>query len=89
METITHQKFSDKIKVLPEFLAEELSDFIDFLVYMNDKDWADSLTVEEKKSIEKGLKDIEEGNVFSHESVMEEMVIYRKSKQKQFFNLFV
>ena len=52
METITHQKLSDKIKVLPEFLAEELSDFIDFLVYKNDKDWADSLTVEEKISIE-------------------------------------
>ena len=31
METFVHKKLSDKIKTLPDFLAEELSDFIDFL----------------------------------------------------------
>lgn len=82
METFVHKKLSDKIKTLPDFLAEELSDFIDFLIFKKDKDWAETLTFEQKKSIEEGLKDIENGNTFTHESVMEEMAEYRKSKQK-------
>ena len=32
-------------------------------------DWWDELTTHEKKSIEKGMKDIEEGRVHSHETV--------------------
>lgn len=82
MDSITHQKLSDKIKKLPDFLAEELSDFIDFLVFKKEKDWADSLTEEDRRSIDQGLKDIDEGNVYSHESVMEEIAQYRKTKEK-------
>ncbi|WP_396022218.1 DUF2281 domain-containing protein [Chryseobacterium suipulveris] len=32
MESLLHQKISDKIKEIPEYLLEELSDFIDFLM---------------------------------------------------------
>jgi predicted transcriptional regulator len=37
--------------------------------YTNTKDWWDELTNEEIASINKGLKDIEEGKVHSHENV--------------------
>ena len=35
-----------------------------------DKDWWNDLSYEEKKGIEQGLKDIEEGNVIAHEDVI-------------------
>jgi len=33
-------------------------------------DWYDDLTTSQKKSIQKGLQDIKEGNTFTHEEVM-------------------
>ena len=39
--------------------------------YIGSSDWWDKLNQEEKESIEKGLKDIEEGRVHSHETVQE------------------
>ena len=36
--------------------------------YVDSKDWWDQLTKEEIESINRGLKDIEEGRVHSHES---------------------
>lgn len=82
METIAHQKLFEKIKKLPDFLVEDLSDFVDFLVFKNDKDWAESLTIEQRKSVEEGRNDIENGDFHSHESVMEELAEYRKAKRK-------
>ena len=82
METTIHQKLTEKIKNLPEFLVEEISDYIDFLVYKNQKDWVELLDEKQKQEIQKGLKDIEEGRVFSHDSVMEEMAEYIQSKKK-------
>lgn len=82
METTIHQKLTEKIKNLPDFLVEEISDYIDFLVYKNQKDWVELLDEKQKQEIQKGLKDIEEGRVFSHDSVMEEMAEYIKSKKK-------
>lgn len=35
----------------------------------NDHDWWTDLTDEQKKSIESGLKDVDKGNVTSHEEV--------------------
>jgi predicted transcriptional regulator len=37
--------------------------------YIGSTDWWDELNQEEKDSIERGLKDIEEGRVHSHETV--------------------
>lgn len=82
METTIHQKLTEKIKNLPDFLVEEISDYIDFLVYKNQKDWVELIDEKQKQEIQKGLKDIEEGRVFSHDSVMEEMAEYIKSKKK-------
>ncbi|MEW4924085.1 hypothetical protein [Algibacter sp. 2305UL17-15] len=36
-------------------------------------DWADDVSETEKLLIEAGLKDIEEGNTFTHEQVMKEI----------------
>ncbi|MCW3789769.1 hypothetical protein [Plebeiibacterium sediminum] len=36
--------------------------------YSKSKDWWDSLKKEEMESIDRGLKDFEEGRVFSHDS---------------------
>lgn len=39
----------------------------------NDKLWADEITEIEKTFIKAGMKDIESGNTFSHDEVMEEV----------------
>lgn len=36
--------------------------------YSKPSDWWDEISIEEKESIKRGLKDIEEGRVHSHES---------------------
>ncbi len=36
-------------------------------------DWADDISETEKLLVEAGLKDIEEGNTFTHEQVMKEI----------------
>ncbi|MGB3453622.1 MAG: DUF2281 domain-containing protein [Moheibacter sp.] len=81
MEAIAIKRLTEKIKDLPENMIQEISDFVDFLVYRNQKDWYDLLTPEEKQAIEEGLKDIEEGRVISHEKVMEEMRQYIQTKK--------
>lgn len=40
---------------------------------VNGKDWWDELSDDQKKSIERGLKDAEEGRVVSYEQVKEEV----------------
>lgn len=37
--------------------------------YVQSSDWWNELNQEEKESIERGLKDIDEGRVYSHETV--------------------
>ncbi|MEZ4689283.1 MAG: hypothetical protein R3A12_03525 [Ignavibacteria bacterium] len=39
----------------------------------NEKDWWDELTKEQKKSIERGLKDSDEGRLISYEQVKDEV----------------
>lgn len=83
MKTIIHQNLSDKIKDIPDYLLEELSDYMDFLLFKKEKDWAENLSEEETKSINKGLEDIKMGRTHSHESVMEEMENYIKSLKNE------
>lgn len=81
MEAITHKTISDKIKQIPDYLSDELSDFVDYLLFKKEKDWAENLSEEEKNSIEQGLDDIKNGRVHSHESVMDEISEYIKSRK--------
>ncbi|MGV8815175.1 MAG: hypothetical protein ACOH2D_13810 [Gelidibacter sp.] len=39
----------------------------------NDDSWSDEISEDEKIFIKAGLKDLENGNTFSHEQVMEEV----------------
>ncbi|KQS90231.1 hypothetical protein [Chryseobacterium sp. Leaf394] len=56
-----------------------MSDFVDYLLFKKEKDWAENLSEEEKNSIEQGLEDIKNGRLHSHESVMDEISEYIKS----------
>lgn len=66
----------DAIKLeLIEWLAKlEDNETINYLKIVKDSktsknDWWDDLTEEQKQGIQRGLKDIEEGRVVSHEEV--------------------
>ena len=59
-----NKKESEKVKT---FLKEIEVDFVEDNA---ESDWWNELSDAEKKSIEMGLKDIEEGRVISHEEVM-------------------
>ena len=39
----------------------------------NGKDWWDDLSEEEKKGIEEGLRDNEEGRIFTHEKIKDKV----------------
>ena len=60
---------------LIEWLAKlEDNDTINYLKIVKDSktsknDWWDDLTEEQKQGIQRGLKDIEEGRIVSHEEV--------------------
>jgi len=48
-------------------------DSIDNLLLESKKDWWDTISEAEKKAIDRGLDDIKNGRVVSHERVMKEM----------------
>jgi hypothetical protein len=60
---------------LIEWLSKlEDQETIDYLKILKDSktsdhDWSDTLTEEQKKGIERGLKDIDEGTVLSHDDL--------------------
>ena len=59
METITFQRICNLIKDLPDYLAEELLEYVEFLVYKFHKD--EDLSDEQKRVILRGLEDIKYG----------------------------
>ena len=61
METTTFQRISNLIKDLPDYLAEELLEYVEFLVYKFYKDEESHLTEEQKRCILRGLEDIKYG----------------------------
>jgi predicted transcriptional regulator len=48
----------------------ELIKSMDFISIENDVDWYETLSLSAKKNIEKGLEDIENGRIHSHDDVM-------------------
>ena len=48
----------------------ELLKSMDFVSIADNEDWYEHLSDKEKKSIQKGVEDLENGNVHSHEDVM-------------------
>lgn len=59
MEFTTLQKINNLIKDLPDYLAEELLEYIEYLVYKFHKD--EDLSDEQKRVILRGLEDIKYG----------------------------
>jgi hypothetical protein len=48
----------------------ELIKSMDFVSIENEDDWYENLSYSEKKNIQKGIDDIENGRIFSHNEVM-------------------
>jgi len=48
----------------------ELIKSMDFVSIENEDDWYGNLSFSEKKNIQKGIDDIENGRIFSHSEVM-------------------
>jgi hypothetical protein len=48
----------------------ELIKSMDFVSIADNEDWYESLSANDKKSIQKGIEDIENGRIHSHEEVM-------------------
>ena len=48
----------------------ELIKSMDFVSIENEADWFENLSFLEKKNIQKGIDDIENGRIFSHNDVM-------------------
>ena len=48
----------------------ELIKSMDFVSIENEDDWYENLSFSEKRNIEKGINDIENGRTFSHNEVM-------------------
>lgn len=59
MENTTLQKINNLIKDLPDYLAEELLEYVEFLVYKFHKD--ENLSDDQKRVILRGLEDIKYG----------------------------
>jgi len=81
MDSITVSKLSQKIKMLPDDLLQEVDKFIDFLNYKSENaDWSDFLTDEQKLLIKKGSNDISNGNTYSHAEAKQKIKEHIKSK---------
>ena len=73
METTTLQKINNLIKDLPDYLAEELLEYVEYLVYKFHKD--EELSEEQKRVILRGLEDIKYGRTHIETTDTEGIVI--------------
>ncbi|WP_291100968.1 MULTISPECIES: hypothetical protein [unclassified Flavobacterium] len=48
----------------------ELLKSMEFVSIVDEEDWHENLSVNEKKTIQRGIKDLENGRIHSHEEVM-------------------
>ena len=78
---ITIKDLENNLNTLPKELLGNVNDYIDFLKekYLT-KDWANQLSEIQKKSIEKGILDIENENIISHEEAKQKIRNYLQSK---------
>jgi hypothetical protein len=83
---ITIKHLQDNIQTLPEDFYEEVNDFVDFLKSKkrtsHSQDWAGNLSDYQRKSIDNGLKDIENGKIYSHAEAKERIKNYLSEKSK-------
>ena len=67
MDSITASKLSQKLKLLPDDLLQEVDKFVDYLKYKSEhNDWSGDLMDNQKQSIKNGSEDISNGKTYSH-----------------------
>lgn len=78
---ITIKDIENNLKTLPKELFQNVNDYIDFLKSKyKRKDWAEDLTDDQKKSVEKGVADIENENILSHDEAKQKIREYLQAK---------
>jgi len=81
MDSITASKLSQKIKLLPEDLLQEVDKFVDYLKFKSEQnDWSDDLNDYEKQSIKSGSEDISNGKTYSHAEAKQKIKEHINSK---------
>ncbi|MCX2680857.1 hypothetical protein OOZ15_12960 [Galbibacter sp. EGI 63066] len=82
----TASKINKRIDKLPESILVELDKYLDYLLfkhdYLEDEDWANSLSEEQAAYIQKGEDDIENGRVVPHSEAIKKMKDYLNEKIK-------
>jgi len=83
---ITIKDLENDLKSLPTELLQQVSDYVAFLKMKYkgqiNEDWADYLSEKQKESISKGLEDIDNGKVYSHEEAKERIKNYLSEKSR-------
>lgn len=84
---ITIKELEKNLKSLPKEFFGQVNDYIDFLKskYSETKivtDWAENLTDSQKKSIDKGIDNIQNGKTYSHEDAKQRIKQYLFEKSK-------
>lgn len=84
---ISIKDIEKNLKSLPKEFLGQVNDYIEFLKskYSEtkiEKDWAENLTDSQKKSIEKGINDINNGKTYSQEEAKQKIKQYLLEKSK-------
>jgi hypothetical protein len=67
MDTLTLNKINDKLKKIPDALAQDVLTFIDYLDFKNSKhDWFDELSNDDITLIKQGEDDIKNSRTYTH-----------------------
>lgn len=87
---ITLKDIQNNLQTLPKELFQNVNDYISSLKFQNSakkenllkEDWADSLTSDQKTSVERGIDDIKNGRTLSHEEAKKKIREYIKEATK-------
>mgnify|MGYP003615014382 CR=1 FL=1 len=87
---ITLKDIQNNLQTLPKELFQNVNDYISSLKFQNSakkenllkEDWADSLTSDQKKSVERGIDDIKNGRTLSQKKKKKKIREYIKEATK-------
>lgn len=83
MNTLTLNKINDKLKNIPDALAQDVLTFIDYLDFKNSKhDWFDELSKDDIALIKQGDDDIKNGKTYSHAQAKSLIAQHLQNKTK-------
>lgn len=83
MNTLTLNKINDKLKNIPDTLAQDILSFIDYLDFKStNKDWYHELSDNEIALIQQGDNDIKNGKTYSHSQAKSLIAQHLQNKTK-------